>query len=79
MSKTKITSAPNPAPVPHRLWTQEETSRFLKVSVRYLRDSGCPTIALPGNGKRGQPVVRYDPQEVVAWARRWRRNNGGQN
>jgi hypothetical protein len=78
MKKSQSPGVTTPAPVPHRLWTQDETSRFLKVSVRYLRDSACPHIALPGNGKRGQPVLRYDPQEVVAWARRWRRNNGGQ-
>lgn len=51
------------------LWTQTEAAAFLCVTARYLRDSSCPKILLPGNGKKGQPLVRYDPEEVRAWAR----------
>lgn len=52
-----------------RLWTQREAAEYLRVSTRYLRESACPKILLPGNGKAGQPVVRYEPADVLAWAR----------
>lgn len=54
-----------------RLWTQEEAAQFLSVSPRYIRESTCPKVLLPGNGERGQSLVRYDPAEVRAWARNW--------
>lgn len=54
-----------------RLWTQREASSFLGVTPRYLRDSSCPKMLLPGNGVKHQPLVRYDPAEVRAWARSW--------
>jgi hypothetical protein len=54
-----------------RLWTQREAAHFLGVSARYLRDSSCPKILLPGNGEKGQPLVRYDPAEVRAWMSAW--------
>ena len=54
-----------------RLWTQKEAAYFLGVSARYLRDSDCPKVLLPGNGAKGQPLVRYDPADVKAWAARW--------
>lgn len=59
-------------PSVERLWTQQEAAAFLSVTPRYLRESNCPKILLPGNGKKGQPVVRYDPADVRAWARAWR-------
>lgn len=55
-----------------RLWTQREAAAFLCVTPRYLRDSSCPKILLPGNGAKGQPIVRYDPAEVRTWAHAWR-------
>ena len=58
-------------PARERLWTQKEAAAFLSVTTRYLRDSSCPKILLPGNGKKGQPVVRYDPADVRAWAHAW--------
>jgi hypothetical protein len=54
-----------------RLWTQREAAVFLGVTPRYLRDSSCPKVLLPGNGKKGHPILRYDPVEVRAWARAW--------
>jgi hypothetical protein len=54
------------------LWTQREAAAFLQVTTRYLRDSSCPKILLPGNGAKRQPLVRYDPDEVRSWARAWR-------
>lgn len=54
-----------------RLWTQREAAAFLGVTPRYLRDSTCPKLLLPGNGPKGQPLVRYEPAEVRAWARSW--------
>lgn len=51
-----------------RLWTQREAAYYLGVSTRYLRESSCPKILLPGGGEHQQPVVRYDPEQVKAWA-----------
>jgi hypothetical protein len=56
---------------PDRLWTQREAAAFLGVTPRYLRDSTCPKILLPGNGKKGQPVVRYDSKQVREWVAAW--------
>lgn len=54
------------------LWTQRQAAAYLGVSQRYLRDSSCPKLLLPGNGPKGQPVVRYDPAQVGAWVAGWR-------
>ena len=59
-------------PIDNKLWTQAEAAAYLGVTTRYLRDSACPKLLLPGNGPKGQPVVRYDPNEVRVWARAWR-------
>lgn len=56
----------------NRLWNQSQAAEFLAVTPRYLRDCSCPRILLPGNGPSGRPVLRYDPDEVRAWARAWR-------
>ena len=56
-----------------RLWTQTEAADYLNVSARYLRDASCPKVLLPGNGPGAQPLVRYMPDEVRAWARAWGR------
>ncbi len=56
----------------NRLWTQSQAAAFLSVTPRYLRDSACPKILLPGNGPSGRPLLRYDPDEVRSWARAWR-------
>jgi hypothetical protein len=58
-----------------RLWSQREAAYYLGVSARYLRDSDCPKVLLPGNGKAGHPIVRYDPADVKAWASRWNTKN----
>lgn len=50
------------------LWTQREAAARLKVSVSWLRASSCPKRLLPGNGKAGKPIVRYDPVEVEEWS-----------
>jgi hypothetical protein len=49
------------------LWTQKEAAAKLRVSVSWLRASSCPKKLLPGNGKAGKPLVRYDPKEVEQW------------
>jgi hypothetical protein len=54
------------APLPQEL-TQREAATLLRVSVSYLRASSCPKHLLPGNGKRGRPLVRYRREEVLAW------------
>ncbi len=53
---------------PGRLWTQREAAEYLGVSPRYLRESACPKILLPGNGTGARDLVRYDPQDVRQWA-----------
>ncbi len=53
-----------------RFWNQREAAYYLGVSARYLRESDCPKVLLPGNGKAGQPIVQYDPADVKAWAAR---------
>jgi hypothetical protein len=53
------------------LWTQQQAAAALKVSPRYLRESSCPKVLLPGNGEKGQPLVRYDPAEVREWREQW--------
>jgi hypothetical protein len=56
------------AAAPDRLWTQREAAAFLGVSTRYLRDSPCPKVLLPGTGSRGRAIVRYVPADVRSWA-----------
>lgn len=60
--------------IAQKLWTQREAAQFLGMTPRYLRESSCPKILLPGNGAKGQPVVRYDPDEVRAWVDAYRTN-----
>lgn len=50
------------------LWTAPEAAKFLSVSVGYLRESSCPKILLPSNGRGARELVRYDPKDVRAWA-----------
>jgi hypothetical protein len=69
-SNGAATPAPTP-PLPDRLWTQPEAAAYLGVSARYLRESGCPKVLLPGNGPKGQPLVRYRPADVEAWLTAW--------
>ncbi len=52
-------------------WTQRQAAVYLNVSARYLRDSDCPKIQLPGNGPKRQSIIRYKPAEVIAWAESW--------
>jgi hypothetical protein len=54
-----------------RLWNQREAAQYLAVSARYLRESTCPKVLLPGNGAKGQPLGRYDPADVKAWQAQW--------
>ena len=49
------------------LWTSKQAAAYLQMSARWLRDSSVPKVLLPGAGKRAS--VRYDPDEVKAWAR----------
>jgi hypothetical protein len=50
-----------------RLWTQPEAAAYLQVSERYLRDSTCPKVLLPGKGETDRPLVRYEPAVVKEW------------
>jgi hypothetical protein len=53
------------------LWSQREAAHFLGVSTRYLRESSCPKVLLPGTGEKGQPIVRYGPAAVEQWYLNW--------
>lgn len=53
---------------PLGLLTQKEAAAYLRVSPAYLRASSCPKILLPGNGRRGRPMVRYRVEDLIAWA-----------
>jgi hypothetical protein len=49
------------------LWTQRQAAAYLGVSQRYLRDSSCPKLLLPGNGpNRLEQIAVLMPQ-----TRRW--------
>jgi len=49
------------------LWNQKQAAVYLGVSTRYLRESSCPKVLLPGNGEHGKPLVRYEPAAVRGW------------
>jgi hypothetical protein len=68
VAPTNASDAKTAEPYREPLWTQKQAAAFLRVSVRYLRSTGCPRVALPGNGLRGRRVVRYDPGAVKNWA-----------
>lgn len=74
-----LTATLPPQPPATGLWTQAEAAKYLGVSIRYLRDSACPKVLLPGNGKRGQPLVRYSPMAVIKWAACWATDRGGES
>jgi hypothetical protein len=63
------------SPLPtDRLWTQHEAAYYLGVSARYLRESSCPKVLLPGAGEKGRPLVRYEPAAVMSWKDAWSTN-----
>jgi hypothetical protein len=49
--------------------TPKEAAEMLKVSVSYLRNSDCPKVLLPTQGKRA--IVRYNRVEVEGWAEKF--------
>jgi hypothetical protein len=57
--------------VVYALWTQEQAAFYAAVSPRYLRESCCPKVLLPGNGPKGEPLVRYKPEDVMRWVDSW--------
>lgn len=58
--------------VVYGLWTQKQTAAYLNVCERYLRDSSCPKVLLPGNGKKQkESVIRYAPEAVLRWTANW--------
>lgn len=60
-----------------KLWTLRAAADFLGVSERYLRDSDCPRLRLPGGGIKGQPLIRFMPEVVRAWVQQWRTDENG--
>ena len=54
-----------------QLWNQEKAAAYLQVGTRFLRNSNCPRIHLPGNGEQGEPLLRYKPEQVIEWAESW--------
>lgn len=61
------------------LWTIEQAAAYLEVSPRYLRDTDCPRVRLPGHGVRRQAVIRYIPSVVRAWVDQWRTDRAPQS
>lgn len=50
-------------------WTKQDVAEFLQVDVRTVERLDVPRVPLEVTpGKR--PIVRYDPDEVMAW---WKR------
>jgi hypothetical protein len=50
--------------------TPREAAKMLRVSAGYLRNSDCPKLLLPTQGKRA--IVRYDRADLEAWAEKWK-------
>jgi hypothetical protein len=48
--------------------TQKAAARLLGVSASWLRASSAPKLLLPGNGRRGQPLLRYGRTALLEWA-----------
>ena len=46
---------------------QRVAAHALNVSASYLRASDCPKVLLPGNGPKGQKIVRYRMSDVWKW------------
>lgn len=69
---THSTLSPSSTPFHEPLWTIEQAATYLGVSARYLRDTDCPRLRLPGHGPKGQPIIRFLAAAVRAWAERWR-------
>ena len=53
------------------LMRRKEAAQYLAVSLNWLRNSDCPKVLLPGQGPKGQSVVRYDPDDMDAWRETW--------
>jgi hypothetical protein len=50
--------------------TPKEAAKMLRVSPGYLRNSDCPKVLLPTQGKRA--IVRYDRIDLETWASKWK-------
>lgn len=59
-----------------QLLTQKEMAGRLRVSVSYLRASGCPKTFLPSLKPGGRPIIRYSPEEVERWLGRFHTDRG---
>jgi hypothetical protein len=69
--RLEFVATPATALASDHLWSQKEAAYFLGVSTRYLRESSCPKVLLPGTGEKGQPLVRYEPAAVRQWYAQW--------
>lgn len=58
------------------LWTQKEAAAEIGVSPSYLRASTCPKTFLPSLKRGGRSMVRYVPEEVEAWWRKFHSDRG---
>jgi hypothetical protein len=50
------------------LWTLKEAAAAVRVSENFLRMSACVRVYLPSNVPNGRPMLRFRPDDVVAWA-----------
>jgi hypothetical protein len=51
-----------------KLLNQRAAARLLGVSTSWLRSSSAPRLLLPGNGRSGQPLLRYSRIALLEWA-----------
>jgi hypothetical protein len=72
--RLELVAMPATALASDHLWSQREAAYFLGVSTRYLRESSCPKVLLPGTGAKHQPLVRYEPAAVQQWYLQWSTN-----
>jgi hypothetical protein len=56
------------------LWTRQDVAKFLgNISTKTVSRMRIPQVRLPGSGSRD--LVRYDPDEVVAWVEERKTSN----
>lgn len=51
------------------LLLQSEAAAQLRVSTKWLRYSDAPRVMLPSNRPGGHPLLRYDRELLIEWAR----------
>lgn len=50
-----------------RLWTAQQAAAYLQIGVKWLRESGCPTIRLAITETATKTQVRYRKEDIDNW------------